>query len=146
MKPGEASFSHRSTRSGSALADEEAIETALVLGDIGRSIATGSALADEEAIETLLPLIFLPGSIVAGSALADEEAIETVQLGGRPPLVRRTGSALADEEAIETSLCGIRQSVATFWPAVPWPMRRPLKPNCFTAIGPEISGRQCLGR
>ena len=102
-----------------------------------------------------------------GSALADEEAIETVvkwKIGGcllpavpwpmRRPLKlsqampmgpTSTGSALADEEAIET-----RRRLPPMDdyapPAVPWPMRRPLKrrrPAYWSARQPC---RQCLGR
>ena len=63
---------------------------------------TGSALADEEAIETFVPPKLVGGVTAAGSALADEEAIETQ---------------------------GVLASVANLpRPAVPWPMRRPLKP------------------
>ena len=110
---------------GSALADEEAIETSASLSVISSCPSSGSALADEEAIETHMqcgrgppstPAVPWPmrrplkrsqgftslSNFATGSALADEEAIETLAddhvIGQADP----TGSALADEEAIET--------------------------------------------
>ena len=110
--------------SGSALADEEAIETFFRLEQADNH-PTGSALADEEAIETIRVRLMPISGPQAGSALADEEAIETHCLFVASTLRRPAGSALADEEAIETSYpLGRDQSPV---PAVPWPMRRPLK-------------------
>ena len=103
---------------GSALADEEAIETTASVAKLHLRCA-GSALADEEAIETPADLLGLAINRDAGSALADEEAIETWAAASVTPAAW-PGSALADEEAIETSI-----------------VRRRCRTNRF---------RQCLGR
>ena len=49
----------------------------------------GSALADEEAIETLRVVVRAPDTHQTGSALADEEAIETHVLRHEPSLYSR---------------------------------------------------------
>ena len=66
---------------------------------------------------------------VTGSALADEEAIETSSQSPLHTDKRFAGSALADEEAIETGVAPAKRGEQNGQPAVPWPMRRPLKPR-----------------
>ena len=89
-------------------------------------LTAGSALADEEAIETKTEI----------HATLDRVARPAVPWPMRRPLklvlvpitvrAQLAGSALADEEAIET--CEQTAIPLLPIPAVPWPMRRPLKP------------------